>query len=163
MCLQGFHQNFLEFLKMKIIKAKAIHRIWELSEKPGNPFRITDILAWQIGSGEDDRPIPLTIHGRHEGPYVMTTGAGWLAWPSDATFQSSRDVEQYLRLGCRTEEPKDGSKPRSIEMPPGIGPAKATPEHQGTSGRIAWVLARRLETIRRYKQRSATIALLVCK
>jgi hypothetical protein len=78
---------------MKTIKAKAFHRIWSLNPNPGNPFRLTDILAWEI---TPDRPVPITARGRHEGRFVFTNGAGWEA-SSGETFSSSRDVESFLR------------------------------------------------------------------
>jgi hypothetical protein len=84
----------LESLKLKTIKAKACHRIWSINPDPlGNPFRLTDIVAWEI---TPDRPVPITARGRHEGPFVFSNGAQWEA-SSGETFSSSRDVASFLR------------------------------------------------------------------
>ena len=81
---------------MKIIKAKAAHRIWSLRDTPHNgmPFDIVDVIAWNVG---DSAPVPITPHGPHHGPYILSTGAGWIASPEGKTFRDSCDVEMYLR------------------------------------------------------------------
>ena len=80
-----------------IVPAKPDQRLWVLSGQFHNPFQLIDVLAWAIPAS--GAPVPITMFGRFDidRPYVLSQGeCGWITVPDGFSFNSSRDVRDYL-------------------------------------------------------------------
>jgi hypothetical protein len=78
----------------KVIKAKSNHRLWFLSGDAAHAFNVIDVIGWEIAP--DRPPIPITVAGRHEGPFALGHACGWTVFPENLFFRNSRALENYL-------------------------------------------------------------------
>jgi len=82
----------------KIVRAKRWDQLWFLNAS-GRGWDIISVIAWAI---PDSGPaIPITPFGRFDTtkPYVVGSGASYIAMPSGHMFSDNSAVDYYLRTG----------------------------------------------------------------